>query len=627
MNTKNIGRNDPCPCGSGKKYKQCCQTKQNTVNEAAKNRLLESIPDLLIQARQASNRKEYPIAEELYQRILTINPKHVLSLSNMALLKSEQNQPDLGLTYLEKAIKIEPSSERHYNIARLLINLEKNDLAVWHLKKAISLNPGDYVSYNTLGFLCCESNNFKDGLTYFHKSLELNPDYYMASHNLALYLLKQGKYKESAYYYKQAITLNPLSTKIRQSYLYSLSFDSTVPAEYYLQNAKELEKILTKDIVTYQHIVKNSSQKLNIGFVSGDLRTHVVSYFLEGVLNSITSSSLKLFAYSTHSPKEDKTTERLRNLFDKWLDISTMTSVSAAQAIYNDNIHILIDLGGHTANNGLSTFAYKPAPIQVTWLGYWASTGLSFIDYFMADSIGLTKDKHHYFSEKIYYLPKTRLCFTHPSDDIAPDVNILPALKNGYITFGCLQNLSKVNDESLQRWSQIIKNCPNSKLMFKSPQLKDALTKLELIERLATFGIHEEQLLLEASGSYKEYFHSYHKVDFVLDTFPYPGGTTTCEALWMGVPTLTLVGETVLQRQGYSMLYNAGLDDWVCFDDNEYIKKAIDFAHNVPYLASLRRSLREQVKSSPLMDSARFAKHLEEALTDMWQRHTAAAEL
>lgn len=621
MNTKNTGRNDPCPCGSGKKYKQCCQTKENTANEATKNRLLESIPELFIKARQATHQKEYALAEDLYQQILSINPKHLLSLNNMGLLKLEQNQAELGIGYLEKAIKLEPSSEHHHNIAGLFMNLKKNDEAIQHLKKAISLNPGDYVAYNTLGFLCCESNNFKDGLTYFHKSVEINPDYYMASHNLALYLLKQGKYKESAYYYKQAITLNPLSTKIRQSYLYSLSFDSTVPAEYYLQNAKALEKLFTKDSTPYQHTLKNLPQKLNIGFVSGDLRTHVVSFFLEGLLQALATSSLQLFAYSTHSPKEDKTTERLKKLFDKWLDISIIAPHSAAQAIYEDNIHILIDLGGHTANNGLSAFAYKPAPIQVTWLGYWASTGLGFIDYFIADPIGLTQDKQHYFSENIYYLPETRLCFTPPSADIAPDVNNLPALSKGYITFACFQNLSKVNDESLQRWSDIIKNCPNSKLMFKCAQLKDGLNKLELLERLASFDIHEEQLILEASGSYTEYFYSYHKVDIVLDTFPYPGGTTTCEALWMGVPTLTLAGETVLQKQGYAMLYNAGLADWVCFDSTEYIQKAITFAHNIPYLAALRQRLRAQVKCSPLMDSTRFAKHFETALWDMWQKH------
>lgn len=622
MNTKNIGRNDPCPCGSGKKYKQCCQN-QLSQEEIHKNTLLASIPDLFTKAGQASKNNDIDTAENLYKEILSINPKHILTLNNIALLKTDQNQLEEALIYLEKALKYEPSGESHANLGIVFLRLKKYDEAVKHLKKAIAMNPGDYTSHNNLGFLYCELNNFKDGLSHLHKAVQLNPTYYLPLYNLGVFLLKQSKYIEAAQYYRRAIEVNPAAFQPRQNYLFCLCFDKSISAKEYLDSAKSLEKLLSKDVIPYTRwntILAPS--KLRIGFVSGDLRNHVVSLFLENILINLQQDhSLELFAYSTTEPKDDEVAERLKMYFSSWHSVAQMTAQQAAKQIHHDQIDILIDLNGHTANSGLSVFTYKPAPIQITWLGYWASTGFSCIDYFFADPIGLPESQQHYFSEKIWYLPETRLCFTPPSATIAPPVNSLPAIKNGYITFGCFQNFSKINDRMLALWSNILKAIPNSKIMFKNSQMKDALIKLELIERFEKFGINESQLLLEGSGTRTEYFHSYHKVDMILDTFPYPGGTTTCEALWMGVPTLTLTGDTVLERQGHSMLVNVQLADWVCESEEDYLQKAIHFANDLNLLSVIRQDLRQQAANSPLMNAERFSHYFSQALHKIWDTH------
>ncbi|MCP5177502.1 MAG: tetratricopeptide repeat protein [Moraxellaceae bacterium] len=619
MNTKNIGRNDPCPCGSGKKYKQCCQ-HQDTNNIAAKNRLLESIPELLKRADAAKEKGDFDTSEKIYLDILKIMPKHTTTLNRIALLKADQNLLEDSLNYLQKALKYEPCNEVHANLGIIYIRLKRNEDAIRHLNIALAMNPGDYISHNNLGFLYCELNNFKDGLPHLYKSTLLNPSYYLSFYNLGVFLLKQGKYNEAAQYYQKAIEITPKSYQPRQNHLFCLCFNKSITANEYLKAAKSLEQMLCKDVIPFDTTsIQAPAQKLRVGFVSGDLRNHVVSLFLENILvNLKKDNSLELFAYSTTDPQDDEVADRLKTYFKQWCSIAQMTAKQAAELIFQDKIHILIDLNGHTANSGLSTFVYKPAPLQITWLGYWASTGFSCMDYFLADPIGLPTNQHHYFSEKICYLPKTRLCFTPPSSEIAPEVNQLPALINGYITFGCFQNLSKVNDNMLAIWSKILHANPSSKMMFKNAQMKDALIKLELIERFESYGVDASQLILEGSSTRTEYFYSYYKVDFMLDTFPYPGGTTTCEALWMGVPTLTLSGNTVLERQGHSMMHNANLDNWICQNEEEYIEKAIQFTLQLDYLSDLRNKLREQVKQSPLMDSVKFAADFKTALIEMW---------
>lgn len=279
-----------------------------------------------------------------------------------------------------------------------------------------------------------------------------------------------------------------------------------------------------------------------------------------------------------------------------------------------------MDLSGHTDHNRLSMFAWKPAPVQASWLGYFATTGVGAIDYLIADSWTLPKSEEVNFTEKIWRLPETRLCFSEPEQtESTLRVSALPALTNQYITYGCFNNLTKMNDVVVALWSRVLAAVPGSRLFLKAYQLKEVSERQRTIERFAAHGIGSERLILEGPNSREAYFSAYHKVDIALDPFPYTGGTTSAESLWMGVPVLTLAGERFLARQGVGLMMNAGLSEWVACDADDYVARAKSHAGDVQRLAALRGGLRQQVLDSPLFDAPRFAKHFEAALRDMWR--------
>jgi len=278
---------------------------------------------------------------------------------------------------------------------------------------------------------------------------------------------------------------------------------------------------------------------------------------------------------------------------------------------------VLIDLSGHTAYNRLPLFAWKPAPIQVSWLGYFASTGVNEIDYLIADPWTLPESEGVYFTEKILRLPETRLCFSVPNVDVS--VSPLPALSNGRITFACFNNLVKINDAVVGVWARILNALPDSRLFLKTKQLKDFFVRQNVIARFAAHGVGADRLILEGPVLRAEYFRAYHRADITLDPFPYTGGTTSAESLWMGVPVLTLAGASFLSRQGVGLLMNAGLPEWIAADADDYVVRALSHAGEVSSLAMLRGQLRQQVLASPLFDAKRFARHFEDALFSICQ--------
>ena len=417
--------------------------------------------------------------------------------------------------------------------------------------------------------------------------------------------------------------INPYLELPYHSLLYCLYFsDSAFPQEY-LQEAQRFQRLLTAQAMpysTWNHPSFDNSHTLRVGFVSGDFKNHPVGYFLENLINALDSSKIELFAYSSQD-YEDALTARIKPKFHQWTNITSLDDPLAAEKIHNDGIHILIDLAGYTAHNRLSLFAWKPAPVQVSWLGYFASTGMTFIDYFLADPISVPEQNRAHFTEKVWYLPKTRLCFTPPSPDIAQESTPLPALSNGFVTFGCFQTISKMTDPILALWTKILRRCPNSQLMIKNHQIKDLISKQDLMTQLKKHHIPLECIVFEEGSPREDYLAAYGRVDFILDTFPFTGGTTTCEALWMGVPTLTLTGNTLLERQGMSLLSCVGLEDWIATNEEDYINKAVNHAKQLDKLAQLRGQLRPQMRESPLMDAPLFASDFTHALQEIWQDH------
>ncbi len=360
------------------------------------------------------------------------------------------------------------------------------------------------------------------------------------------------------------------------------------------------------------------ARRLRVGLVSGDLRAHPVGYFLENVLAALSAHAagrLEIFAYSNHF-SADAVTGRIKACCRGWHQAVGLSDEALARRIHGDGIDILFDLSGHTAHNRLPVFAWKPAPVQVAWLGYFATTGVAAMDYLIADPWTLPETEEIYFTEKIWRLPETRLCFTPPDVDVA--VAPLPALTIGYITFGCFNNLTKVNDAVVALWARVLASVPNSRLFLKTKQLNEAAVRQSVAERFAAHGIGVGRIILEGSEPRAKYLAAYHRVDIALDPFPFTGGTTSAEGLWMGVPVLTLAGESFLSRQGIGLLMNAGLPEWIAADADDYVARAVSHAGDLQRLAALRNGLRQQVLASPIFDAPRFVRHFEAALRGMW---------
>jgi predicted O-linked N-acetylglucosamine transferase (SPINDLY family) len=364
-------------------------------------------------------------------------------------------------------------------------------------------------------------------------------------------------------------------------------------------------------------------RRLRVAFVSGDLWNHPVGHFVEGVLGALraqASDRIELVAYATHTV-EDEVTARIKAMCHRWQSAVTLTDEEFARRIRADGIDILIDLSGHTAYNRLPVFAWKPVPVQATWLGYLATTGVREIDYVIADAWTLPPGDEANFTESIWRLPDSYLCFTPPAEDTG--VGPLPAVRNGHVTFGSFNNLSKMNDSVVTLWARVMHAVPDSRLFLKSPQFREPSVHASVRERFARHGIADSRLALEKPIPRTAYLSAYHRLDIALDPFPYPGITTSVESLWMGVPVLTLAGDRFNSRQGMGLLMNAGLPDWIAADADDYVAKAAAHAGDLPRLEALRSGLRAQVHASPFFDAPRFAGNFEAAVRSMWRQWCA----
>ena len=359
--------------------------------------------------------------------------------------------------------------------------------------------------------------------------------------------------------------------------------------------------------------------RLRVGLVSADLKSHPVGFFLEGILSAVNASRIELMAFGP-KPAADPLSKRLERYLSSWEPLPP-SDFEAAKRIHSRAPHVLIDLSGHAAGNRLPVFAYRPAPVQVSWLGYFGTTGLSQIDYVLADPISVPEAGEGEFIERVWWLPETRLCFTPPSE--APTAGPPPCLVNGHLTFGYFGNYSKVNRNVLQLWSEVLTAVSTSHLLLKGAIFEDLETQRELARFFDGQGVNLSRLRFEGFSSRENYLTSYAQVDVMLDTFPFPGGTTTAEALWMGVPVLTLRGSDMLSRQDESLLSNAGLTKFIANSTAQYVEKAVALSHSQQVLAELRADLRERIKSTPLYDARRFARHWEAALWGMWEERLA----
>jgi predicted O-linked N-acetylglucosamine transferase (SPINDLY family) len=361
---------------------------------------------------------------------------------------------------------------------------------------------------------------------------------------------------------------------------------------------------------------------LRLGYVGADLRRNPVGYFLEAVLANHDPSQVEVFLFANQAVNDDLT-DRLVQHAQHWRKVIGFGDDALAKIIRDDQIDILIDLSGHTGKHRLLTFARKPAPIQATWMGYFATTGMAAIDYILADRFVIPPQEESQYVERVLRLPESYLCFTPPdvSFDKRPlEVGPLPAKSRGYVTFGCFNNLTKITLDVLKVWAQILKAVPDSRLFLKYKPLADAGTRDYFRNRLSDLGIDPHRIRLEASSPRGELLAAYNQVDIGLDPFPFNGGTTTAEALWMGVPVVTLRGDRFVSHVGETFLTTAGQADLVTNTADEYIARTVALASDLPALAVRRARLRAELLGSPLCDGATFTRGLEAALRDAWRR-------
>lgn len=559
-------------------------------------------------------------AEAGFKQFLATTPKHPEVLFNLGLTLHQQGRLQEAIASYQQALQIKPGLiQACQNLGSAFHTLNHLDAALQQYQAALALQPDHVELLNNLGNVLKDLGRLDEAIAQYERALQLNPAHFKAHNNLGNAFKELGLLDHAVACYQKALEINPQQLDTFSNLLFVMSYHPQCTPEQYLAHATHYGKMVSTQIQPFTAWAA-PGPRLKVGLVSGDLRNHPIGYFLESILRHINPQQVELVAYST-KPHEDELTARIKPLFSHWRLLSGLSNEAAARQIHADGIQVLVDLSGHTAHNRLPIFAWKPAPVQASWLGYFASTGLPQMDYLLADPVSIPQANRQHFSETICYLPDTRLCFTAPD---APPVAPLPALRNGYVTLGCFQNLSKIGDHVLVAWTSILRALPSARLRLQNPQLASAAVVGHVQQRLLEHGIGTERVIMVGPGTRSDYFAAHAEVDMILDTFPYPGGTTTCEALWMGVPTLTLAGDTLLARQGASLLSNAGLCDWVVNTTEDYIARAVELASQLGNLATLRSTLREQVNDTPLFDAATFAKNLELALHDMWKQKSSA---
>jgi predicted O-linked N-acetylglucosamine transferase (SPINDLY family) len=556
-----------------------------------------------------------------YRHAIELKPDYAEAHSNLGNVLRDMGQFDRAVFSYRQALGLNPDYHEAYsNLGNALKDLGQLDDAVAHYQRALQTKPDYAEAHSNLGNALTDMRRFDDAVASYRRALELKPDYVEANSNLGNALQDLGQLEAAIASYRRALELKPDYAEAHSNLLFTLNYLPNQPAAPLLDEAKrygELVARLARPFTAWRNVA-DPSRRLRVGLVSGDLRSHPVGYFVESVLSALTSQAsqrIELFAYSSHF-SSDAVTARIKSCCRAWHLTLGMSDESLAKRIHDDEIDILIDLSGHTAHNRLPVFAWKPAPVQVSWLGYFATTGVAAIDYLLADPVTLPESEERNFTEKIWRLPHTRLCFTPPDNKM--EIGPLPALSNHAITFGCFSTLTKINDDVVALWARVLAAIPNSRLLLKAKQLDSTSARQNILARFAMHGIDATRLLMEGPCSRADYLAAYQRVDIMLDTFPFPGGTTTAEALWMGVPVLTLNGERFLARQGAGLLANAGLSEWVATSAENYVSRAQAHATDLQALASLRKGLRQQVLASPIFDATNFARQLEEALRGMW---------
>jgi len=433
-----------------------------------------------------------------------------------------------------------------------------------------------------------------------------------------------GQAAKGVQHFERALRRTPESTRLQSNLLFVLNYAEILTREELFRRHKEWGARHEAVCKTAWRPHRNAllpERRLRVGYVSGDLRNHAVAFFVEPLLRRHDPEQVAVYCYDTSTFQEDDVAARLRSYGHTWRKVGTSSNAAVDEAIRADEIDILVDLSGHTVLNRLTVFARKPAPVQATWLGYLGTTGLSTMDYRITDAFldppGTTEGYH---TEQLLRLPNAA-CFTPPAD--APDVGELPAIRNRIVTFGSVNQWSKVSDEVRATWAEVLRAVPNSRLIVVAPGGRNPRFAAGLTGEFASHGIEAHRIDVRGTMPYHQFLELFHEIDLTLDPFPYGGGTTTMHSLWMGVPVVALAGKSAFARNSIGPLIETGLHDFIAESRHDYVQRAVAAAAATTKLRDIRSGLRARLAESPLLDQVLFVQRMEDACRDVWRTYCA----
>ncbi len=567
---------------------------------------------------QTQGNKEEALA--VYQRVLAIDENQAPIQKIVGVMLLERQDYQGALAHFEKYIELDPNApEGYFQLGCTLQNLDRSKAAIDAFLHAIRLRPSYKEAHYNLAVSLRSTFKLELQLQSNYAALAIDPSFAPPYYNISTVLAKQGRIAEALKYCRLSRGLAPDAelgyTQPLLIRLYRLEFE----ARETLTMARRWAEKFTPNTsqFSFANCDRTPERRLRIGYVSPDFRKHAVSNFLFSILSKHDPQAFEIFCYA-EVRKPDEMTERLRELSHHWSSTVTRSDEEVAGEIYRDEIDILVDLAGHTEKSRLNVFGYKPAPVQITYLGYPSTTGLATMDYRLtdawADPEGQGEDGY---AEALVRLPGCFVCFTPPLE--SPDVAPAPAREKGYVTYGSFNNLSKVSPETIAAWAQILQAVPTARIFLKHFALTDEETCERFWEMFESCGIERERVELRGFIEEKTgHLDCYQEVDLALDTFPYNGTTTTCEAMWMGVPVVSLTGDRHLSRVGRSLLHAVGLEEFVTYTVEDYVAKAVALGRDPARLASIRSQLREQMAASMLCDASGHTQRLEATYRQLW---------
>jgi predicted O-linked N-acetylglucosamine transferase (SPINDLY family) len=561
-------------------------------------------------------------AVEAARQALALKSDYAEAFNNLGVGLFDGGKLDDAIAAFRQAIDQRPSfAEALFNLGNACTRMEEWDEAIANFRQSLTISPENSLAHLKLGEAFMERGRLEEAIHFYKQAMALKPDFAEAFVLYAGALRERGEIDQSMDYFRRGIELNPDLYFAYAGLLYAShahpDYDSAAILREHLRWSDHFARPLKQFIKPHQND-PSPERRLRVGYVSADFKEHVAGRNFLPLLQAHDHSAFEIFCYSNVG-KPDGLTQQIRFLCDRWQNIAGLDDEQLAEMVRKDQIDILVDLSLHSGGNRLLAFARKPAPVQVSYLGYCSTTGLDTIDYRISDPYmdGPDADLSCY-SEQTCRLPRSYWCY-NPGEAVLP-VSALPAIKAGHVTFGCLNTFTKVTTAALDLWAQVLAAVPGSHLLIHT---KPGHHLEKLKKRFEEQGVSSDRIEFVKRLSLSHYMEVYNWVDVSLDPFPHTGGITSCDSLWMGVPVVTLTGRTAVGRAGVSVLSNVGLPELIAATPEQYVSIAVDLARDLTKLAEMRAGLRRQMQASPLMDAPGFARDMETAYRSMWRTWVA----